>query len=818
MLISMKWLSRHVDLEGITPLDLARELTLRTAEVEGLERFAAHLDDVVVGHVLTREGHPDADKLSVCTVDVGADEPLQIVCGAPNVDAGQNVAVAQVGTRLPGDFKIKKAKIRGVESRGMICSVRELELGEDHDGIWVLPEGLQKGAPVAQALDLVDWIIEIDNKSLTHRPDLWGHRGIAAEVAAIFGRELIKLDTSLPDTGDAPGLDVQIEDPACPRYLALSVDDVRVEASPQWLQFLLLAVGQRPLDILVDISNFVMLDLGQPNHLFDRGQVSDGIKVRMGREGETVTTLDDEVRKVGTADLLICSGDSPVALAGVMGGEGSKVAPETTSLLLEVASFDATTVRRTASRVGLRTDSSARFEKSLDPCMVPDAAAHLVRTLQAIQPDVKLPSAPVDVGEWRDPSKTVTLKGDFARSLLGVELSDEEMAETLTSLRFGVEVSDGVLEVAVPSYRATKDVGEPVDLVEEIGRMHGYFQIPGKRLIAEVSPPARDPRQLLAARIQDRLSGGARFSEALCYSFQSDELLERLGVADEPRVRVVNPVAEGEASVRRSVVPSLLGRVEINRRHRGEVRLFEVGKGYLPELTDDRGQPGELHEAGLVLAAPYAKDAAFNAGARTRLQGVVEDLLMALGVTGAAALRWRALGSEDEVPGWANPGRAQVLEAGEGEELSSLCFLAELDPGCARSLGLVEELTSDVAAAGISLDALLALPKAPASYRPLPKFPGAKVDVALALPVEVACGEAETELERSGKGLVASMELFDVYEGPNLPDGQRSLAWHIVLEATDRTLDEGDLQKFLGRVERAAERLGGALRRESAVG
>mgnify|MGYP002526152266 CR=1 FL=1 len=299
MLISVKWLGRHVDLDGISPEELARELTLRTAEVEGLERFAPHLDDVVVGLVQTCEAHPDADKLTVCAVDVGAGEPLQIVCGAPNVGAGQRVAVAQVGTRLPGDFKIKKAKIRGVESRGMICSVRELELGEDHDGIWVLPEESAIGAPVAEALDLVDWVLEIDNKSLTHRPDLWGHRGIAAEVAAIFGRELKGLDMSLPETGDAQGVEVRIENPACSRYMGLCLEGVRVEKSPQWLELLLLAVGQRPIDLLVDISNFVMLDLGQPNHLFDRAQVADGIRVRMASAGETTTTLDEERRELG---------------------------------------------------------------------------------------------------------------------------------------------------------------------------------------------------------------------------------------------------------------------------------------------------------------------------------------------------------------------------------------------------------------------------------------------------------------------------------------------------------------------------------------
>jgi phenylalanyl-tRNA synthetase beta chain len=256
----------------------------------------------------------------------------------------------------------------------------------------------------------------------------------------------------------------------------------------------------------------------------------------------------------------------------------------------------------------------------------------------------------------------------------------------------------------------------------------------------------------------------------------------------------------------------------MNRRSRDEVRLFEVGKGYLPEDSDERGQPREVHEAGLVLAAPRQSGGSFQSGCRVRLQGVVEDLLLALGVLGASPLRWRVAAEADAIPGWANPGRAQVLESGEGDEVSALCFLAELDPGRFRPLGLVDELESDVAAAAVSLDAILALPQAPTSYRPLPRFPGTKVDIAVALPLAVACAEAEQELERCGRGLVASMELFDVYEGPNLADGQRSLAWHIVLEAADRTLEEGDVQRFLERVERAAKSLGGTLRRESTVG
>ena len=285
MFISMKWLARHVDLTGITPEQLADDLTLSTCEVEGIERFAPHMSDVVVGHVLEREPHPDADKLGVARVDVGGDEPLQIVCGAPNLAPGQRVAVATIGTVLPGDFKIKKSKIRGVESRGMICSVRELDLGDEHDGIWVLPEvgetPLAVGEPVAAALDMEDWVIEVDNKSLTHRPDLWGHRGIARELAAIYERELKPIDLEMPALGGGAPVSVSVEDPACSRYLGLAIDGAVNGVSPDWLRELLLAVGQRPIDLLVDLSNFVMLDLGQPNHAFDRDQLAaDGIVVR----------------------------------------------------------------------------------------------------------------------------------------------------------------------------------------------------------------------------------------------------------------------------------------------------------------------------------------------------------------------------------------------------------------------------------------------------------------------------------------------------------------------------------------------------------
>jgi len=825
MLISCRWLARHVDLDGITPEQLALDLSVSVAEVEDVRPFAPHLADVKVGYVQTREQHPNADKLSVCTVDVGGPELLQIVCGAPNVAAGQKVAVGEVGTVLPGGIKLKKAKIRGVESRGMICSVKELDLGDDHDGIWVLPEDAPVGQPVNEALGLVDHVIEFDNKSLTHRPDLWGHRGIAAEIAALYRRELKPLDLTLPKTGEGTPYPVRIESEACPRYIALPVDGVENRQSPDWLKFLLLAVEQRPLDLLVDVSNFVMLDLGQPNHLFDRTRLSpEGIVVRMAREGEIMTTLDGVERKLGTEDLLICSGDEPVALAGVMGGEGSKVAEGTNELLLEIANFHPTTIRRTAARLACRTDSSARFEKSLDPNLPLLAAAHLVRTLKGIQPELSLPAPPTDVGAWKDPSSTIELRAARVRTMLGIEILDEEIADALTRLGFGVEAHvethAATFSVRVPSSRASKDVTIEEDLVEEIARLHGLDRIGEAPLVGEAVPPPHDERRVLVRKIQDRLAGGARFHEVLTYSFLSESLATQLGVADEPYVQVVNPVAEGESRVRRGLVPSLLGLVERNRRNRSDVRLFEVGKGYLPEHANERGEPREVHEAALVWAAPApGKKARYDAGRLLQLRAVVDDLVSAVG---RGRLSWRQFDEDggeeggERLPPWLHAGRALVACLADGSGGTRVVgLLGELEPGLHKQLGLTDELTSDVAVARLSLDELVAIDaNVGAGYRPLPKFPGIKVDVALSAPDGLPAGDLIAAIERSGKGLVASCELFDLYRGTSVGEGKKSLAFHVLLQSDKKTLSDKEGQKFLDRLERAATELGAELRRQ----
>jgi phenylalanyl-tRNA synthetase beta chain len=809
--LSWRWLQRHVDLSGLTPQGVAEDLTLSVAEVEGLEPFAPVLNDVTVGHVLQRAAHPDADKLSVCSVDVGGAAPLSIVCGASNVRTGLKVAVATVGTSLGPELKIKKSKIRGVESAGMICSERELGLGDEHAGIWELPEDAAVGRPVGAALGLADWVIEIDNKSITHRPDLWGQRGMAAEIAALYKRALQPLDTSLPATGKAPGPVVRIEASGCTRYVALCIDGARAGRSPFWLRSLLLAVGQRPIDLLVDLSNFVMLDLGQPNHLFDRSRLSpEGIVVRSARAGERLTTLDGVERTLVPGDLLICSGPEPVALGGIMGGAGSMVSTDTQSLLLEAAAFDAATVRRTSARLGLRTDASARFEKSLDPHLPLAAAAHFARLLAELQPGVRLPSAPTDVGGWRDPSRSLRLRSERVRALLGVPIEDAQIADILGRLGFGVKSAQGGFEVRVPAARATKDIEVEQDLIEEVGRIWRYGNVPESSLVAPLAPPPRDEvwmRRILVRALEDRLAGGARFHQALSYSFVSDALLEHLGCSNQPHVEIQNPVAEGLRRVRRSVVPSLLGLLAANRRRREDVRLFEIGKGYLPEGVNARGEPAELHELGLVWAGAPQTPQRFDDTRAAGLQGVVDDLLSCIE---RAPLVWRAA-PDGERPTWAHPART-LAGCLPGEERPAV-VLGPLDPALARGLGLEGELESEVAVAAVSIDLLLASPVQRKRYVPVSEFPPAKLDVALALPAEVTAAAAREAIERAGKGQAGAIELFDVFTGERLGAGRRSLAWHVVLAVPDRSPSEQDVAKFLSRLEREAAQLGGELRR-----
>jgi phenylalanyl-tRNA synthetase beta chain len=807
MLISLKWLGRHIDLSDLEPRRIASDLTLSTAEVEGVEPFLPHAAQIVVGKVVARAPHPRADRLSLCRVDVGEPEPRPIVCGAPNVAEGQTVAVALPGTSLPGIGKLEKAKIRGEVSLGMICSEQEIGLSDESAGIWVLPDDAKAGSTLAEAFDLGDWVIDIDNKSLTHRPDLWGHRGIARELSAIYRRPLRPFDASWPKLAEGARFPVTVESPACSRYLALPIDNVEARPSPLWMRALLRAVGQRSLGQLVDISNFVMLDLGQPNHTFDRARLgADGIVVRKARRAERFTTLAGQTLELSDEDLLIASNAEGVALAGVIGGANSEVRAETRELLLEVATFDATTVRRTSVRHGVRTDSSARFEKSLDPELPPLAAAHFVRLLAELQPGVSFPAPFTDVRTSEPKAVQIALRPSRVRSALGAELTDVEIKDILTRLGFGVSERQGASEpemlVQVPSDRATKDIGIERDLVEEVGRLYGYGNIAERKLICPIEPPPHDERRWLVRRIADRLAGAAHFTETITYSFQSDELLATFGLSQEPHATLQNPIVSQQSRIRRTLVPSLLANIEQNRRYRDEVCLFEIGKGYLPEQRNDKHEPAERQLVGFVLATPWRRDASYKDNSLARLHAVVADVLS---VVERAAPSW----GPGEAPAYGQPGRALAATAASGEVIATL---TSVRADVLATLGLKAGLQSDVAVGELSLDALLALPRETRKYAPLPRFPGIKVDVAIALPANVRSAQVVQVITEAAGSICRSVELFDLYTGEALGAGKKSLAYHVLLQADDRTLGETEKQKFLDRLGRKLEAVDGVLR------
>ncbi|MEZ6037734.1 MAG: phenylalanine--tRNA ligase subunit beta [Planctomycetota bacterium] len=808
MKLSLRWLSRHVDLTGIEPKQILADLTMSTAEIEGLEQFGEGLECLVVGHVRKREPHPDADKLSVCTVDLGAPADgnggvVQIVCGAPNVDAGQRVVVIRPGDTLPasggkGPLKIKVGKIRGVESHGMICSESEMGLSDEHDGILVLPPDTPIGARFVDVCPVQDMVLEIDNKSINHRPDLWGHYGFARELAAIYGRELqpAVVPIALPKSGKK--VDVVIDDPkACPRYCGLVISGVVAGKSPDELRWLLAAVGQRSINLPVDLTNFVMLDLGQPMHAFDARHVGEGpIRVRRAKAGEKITTLDGQERKLDPDDLLICSGDAPEALAGVMGGEGTMVAPDTTTLFLESASFHATTIRRTSMRLGLRTDASTRFEKAQDPANAETAVHLFLQLLQQYCPSA-VPAGPlVDPAGFAYAPAPLLLRRDRLQLKLGYELDDQQVAQILTSLQFGVEVTEHGFVCTTPSFRATKDIAIEDDLIEEVGRMYRYDNIPEAPLVSVVEPPPRNEELFLVRRLIELACLEHDCHEVYNYSFTPDAVLEACSAMQHAYVRVANPVAPEVTRIRRHVLPSLLSSVENNLRQNNEVRLVETGKGYHANMKDEHGLPHEVRELALVFAR---RDAAGVAHPFGELREAVVDLLRRLGYPVELQRVWA--GSDQP---WVHPTRAVAID----RDGSPVGYVSYLHPAVGRALGL----QAQVAIACVDVRALHANGRAQPSYRPVPVYPELPVDVALLVDEATKVADVEQFLRNTGRKLVRAVELFEVYRGERLPAGKKSLNFTVTLGADDRTLTDQDEAKFLGKVRDNVAQIGGELR------
>jgi phenylalanyl-tRNA synthetase beta chain len=803
MKISLNWLNDYVDLSDQSPEQISELLSLHTAEVEGIEEVGAAIADVLVGEVLERDQHPDADRLSVTRVAYGAADTVGVVCGAPNVRAGLKIAFAPVGSKLPGDLKIKKAKLRGVESCGMICSERELEMSDEHNGILELPADAPVGVKLIEYLGMQDFVFELDNKSLTHRPDLWGHYGFARELAAILGRELKPLTLAQVEREAAPEqpdqrFAIRIEDPeSCRFYAGLEFAvEGEIGPSPTWMQRRLQAVGQRPIDLLVDLTNYLLLETGQPTHAFDRDCLrGDTILVRRAQPGETLTTLDDQERLLIADDLLIADAEGGIAIAGVMGGARSEVSASTQRVLLEAAHFAPTRVRRTAQRLALRTDASTRFEKTLDPAGTWQAVERFVALLQQVRPDARVLGPARTAGSSAADQVSLELDPERTARLLGLALDRNEVADNLRRLGFAVRDEGTLLQVDVPSWRSSKDVRTPIDLVEEVGRLAGYHRIEARPLQAPIEALPPDPLRQLCRRLGNRLMGAHQAFETQGYTFLHADWAARLDQPRESFVLVDNPVQDSVDLVRQDSIPNLLEQAASNWRSHGQGALFEFGKGYFPA-----GEALPIQRRWLAVVL-WQRDEDKRHGPGSlfgRARSLVEDLLR------SAAVDLKPVpGRDRDLPGWGHPAQSLVYD-------KDLVVLSSVHPRVRAAIDLED---AKLVAIRFDIDGLLAAAAKGANFVAPSRFPQIKCDIALALPIDLPFAAVEQGLRQAGGKTLVSLQLFDVYEEATLAEqGQRSLAFHAVLQAADRTLSDKDEQKFLSKIGQAAERLGGSLR------
>jgi phenylalanyl-tRNA synthetase beta chain len=809
MRVSLSWIARllHVPALPVTPQELQATLSLRLVEIEaGLLRQGPSLDGVVVGRVLTVEPHPNAERLRVTTVDVGAAAPLGIVCGAPNVAVGQAVAVATVGATVSIGGKpveIKAAKLRGVPSAGMLCAEDELGLGAGHDGILVLPGNPAPGTPLATVLAVGDTVMVIENHGLTHRPDLWGHLGWAREIAAVLDLPAPPApDVAWPagPATDAAGTtwDAVLDDPGCTTYCGAVVEGLRDGPSPPWMRDLLEAAGVRPLSLLVDITNYVLMECGQPLHAFDRRFVTGGrLRVRAAAAGESLTTLDGRTLTLVPGDLVVADDTRALALAGVMGGQSSMVRADTTTIVLEGAVFRAERIRRTRQRTGLASDSSARFEKGLQG---ESAAAGINRALAlilALCPDAKV-TARFSAGALTGEARQIRHDAAAVARLTGLDIPFVAQQALLGRLGFAVEALSGDSAVITVPWWRRKDVATQADLVEEIARHHGY-----ERIVPAVPRlPAAAPAPLPLRRAEHRarrVLSAQGFDEVATYAFTNDGWLDLLAAPGQPAVvRLQHPMSSAQTVMRPSLIPTLAEAVGRNRRHLPRVSLYEVGKRYGVGVGAAGMDPAAFSDEILLVAGMCAAagDDAPVLAAR--------DAALALG----AGLGWPlALGAADlDHPGLSPTRTRALLHRGK-----PVGVVGELAP----AVRLRADCPERVGYFAIELEALLksaGLPP-PVAFVPPSRFPRVEREFTWVCPETLDYGPIAEATRAAAGALAAGVELITIYRGDPIPAGHKAVSLRLGLQSPDKTLDERDVTAASDRVIKAVTHRTGAVLR-----
>lgn len=788
MKLNRKWLNEEfVDLSGVPDREFVETMTIAGQKVETYERLDAELRNVVVGRVVSITRHTNSDHTWVCQIDVGAGEPVQIVTGAQNVHEGDLVPVAQHNSWLPGGVHITKGKLRGEISNGMLCSLKELGLTLNdfpyaiEDGIWILQEDCKPGDDINTVIGNDDTVVDFEITN--NRPDCYSILGLAREAAAAFNKPMRHHDPVVRGgaAGELSEL-LEVEVPAedlCRRYTARMVRNVKIAPSPKWLRQRLRANGVRPINNIVDITNYVMLEYGQPMHAFDYRYVGSGkIIVRRSEPGEALTTLDGNVRTLTPGMLVIADETKPIGLAGIMGGENSEIMDDTVDVVFESANFNGTSIRQTALALGMRTEASGKFEKNIDPLLTlpaVDRACELVELLGAGE----VMDGVIDVLNDIPEPRTIELEPDRINALLGTDISEADMVEYLRRLEIPVEGH----EIRVPSWRP--DLVGMADIAEEVGRLFGYNNIP----TTTFRGAATEGGYTEAMKLENRAGSLCRslgYSEILTYSFVSPSIFDQIRLPEDSSLRnamrIQNPLGEDASIMRTVALPSMLAILARNNAyHNDAVKLYELAKVYLPK-------PGQIlpDEPKHLVLGTYGEHEDFF-----KMKGEIEAFLRGMNVPEA---RYTA---EKHDPTF-HPGRCARVSVG-GVDLG--CF-GQIHPLVARSYGI----DGEIFAAELNFTALLSLQLPEKTYTPLPKYPAVTRDIA------VVCGEAVTVaalsdcIRAAGGKLLRSVELFDIYRGKGIASGSKSAAFRLTLRADDRTLTDADSDGVVSAVLAALEK------------
>ena len=770
MFISMNWISEFTDLSGIDLKELIGRFTLSTAEVEDIYELGRDIRDVVVGKIVEIKDHPNSKKLHLVKVDIGS-EVVDCVCGAPNIFVGAVVPFAKLGGQV-GELKIEEVKIAGVPSRGMCCSEKELGISEDHSGLMILEDNYPLGTDIKEFMQIEDTVFEVDNKSLTNRPDLWGHYGIAREISVLTKRPLKPLDVA--DTSifkDLSPIDVKVEDTDKTfRYSCIAVSNVKVKKSPINMRIRLTYCGMRPINLLADLTNYLMMELGQPMHAFDYGKVSK-IRVKTFPEPIDFLTLDGVERKVDTNTLMICDDKEPICIAGIMGGELTEITEETDSVLLESANFDGTSVRRSAVRLGLRTDASSRYEKTLDPELTISAIRRFIKLLMEIDPGVKVMSSLTDCYVKHYDTITINFDKAYVDKYTGIDISSDRIEETLTGLGFILTRNGDSFTAIVPSWRATKDVTMKADIIEEITRIYGYDNFDVHSTKSLLIPVRQSDKRENEYHMKLMLAQRYAMNEVHSYIWYESKLNKEMGIVTEPNIRVINSVTAENDTVRSTIIPSLLGFIYKNADTYPEMGIFEIGR--VADGLKEDGLANERKRLGLVMASKKMseKEVYF------KIKEIIEQLLLTAKNTVPSFTAKDTEGKSNYI----HPVNCTSILL-EGSEIG---YFSVLNPRIRNNI----DKKLNVVFAEIDLERMEQTAAEPLNYKEVSKYPGVTVDLSLLADKTMRYEAIEEAIQGYPCEYLQGYHLIDIFEDEKLLPDKKSITIRFEFGSMDRTLE-----------------------------